>query len=86
MFGLKSDPVAREWRTLHDEHTHSLCTTANIIRVIKSRWMRWAGRVARMEYIRNAYRTVVFKTRIEDNHLKDLGLDGRIILKRILRK
>ena len=38
-----------EWRRLHNEELHSLYRSANIVRVIKSRRLRWAGHVARME-------------------------------------
>jgi hypothetical protein len=36
------------WRKLHNDELHSLYSSPNIVRVIKSRWMRWAGHVARM--------------------------------------
>jgi hypothetical protein len=36
------------WRKLHNDELHSLYTSPNIVRVIKSRRMRWAGHVARM--------------------------------------
>ena len=38
-----------EWRSLHNEELHSLYRSPNIVRVIKSRRLRWAGHVARME-------------------------------------
>jgi hypothetical protein len=47
-----------DWRKLHNEELHNLYSSASIIRVIKSRRMRWAGHVARMEK-RNAYRILV---------------------------
>jgi len=53
--------------------------------VIKSRRMRWAGHVARMWQGKGVYRVLVGKSE-ERNHLQDLGLDGRIILKCIFRK
>ena len=43
-----------EWRKLHNEELHSLYRSHNIIRVIKSRKLRWAGHVARMEEGRSA--------------------------------
>jgi hypothetical protein len=52
----------------------------NIIRVIKSRRMRWEGHIARMEERRGAFRLLVGNVRKRD-HLEDLGLDGKIIFK-----
>jgi hypothetical protein len=51
----------RDWRKLHNEELHNLCSLPNIIRMIKSRRMRWAGHVARMGDKRNAYRILVGK-------------------------
>jgi hypothetical protein len=46
-------------RKLHNDEIHSLYSSPNIVRVIKSRRMRWAGRVARMEKGRGVYRVLV---------------------------
>jgi hypothetical protein len=48
IFGLKRDGVTGEWRKLHNEELHNLYSSPNIMRMIKSRRMRWAGHVARM--------------------------------------
>ena len=46
--GLRRDEVMGEWRRLHNEELNDLYSSPNIVRVIKSRTMRWAGHVARM--------------------------------------
>jgi hypothetical protein len=48
IFGPKRDKVSGEWRKLHYEKRNDLYSSRNIIRVIKSRRMRWAGPVACM--------------------------------------
>jgi hypothetical protein len=48
IFGPKKDEVTVEWRKLHNEELRDLYSSPSIIRVIKSRRMRWAGHVARM--------------------------------------
>jgi hypothetical protein len=48
IFVLKKEEEAGGWRTLHNEELHNLYVSPNVIWVIKSRRMRWAGHVARM--------------------------------------
>jgi len=48
IFGPRRDEVTGEWRRLHNEGLNDLYSSPNIVRVIKSRRMRWAGHVARM--------------------------------------
>ena len=48
IFGPRRDEVTGEWRRLHNEELNGLYSSSNIVRVIKSRRMRWAGHVARM--------------------------------------
>ena len=48
VFGPKRDEVTAEWRKLHNEELSDLYSFTNIVRVVKSRRMRWAGNVARM--------------------------------------
>jgi hypothetical protein len=49
IFGPKRDEVTGDWRKLHNEELHNFYSSPNIIRMIKSRTMRWAGDVVRME-------------------------------------
>jgi hypothetical protein len=48
IFGPKRDMIRREWRRLHKKERYALYSSSNIIRVIKSRRLRWAEHVARM--------------------------------------
>jgi hypothetical protein len=59
IFGPKRDEMTRGWRKLHNEELHNLYFSPSIIRMIKSRRMRWAGYVARMGEKPNAYRILV---------------------------
>jgi len=60
ILGPKKDEITGEWRKLHEE-LHDLYSLPNIVRVIKSRRMRWAGHVARLGEMRGAYRVFVGK-------------------------
>jgi hypothetical protein len=61
IFGSKRDEVTGGWRKLHNEELHNLYFSLSIIRVNKSRRMRWVGHVARIGEKRNAYRILVNK-------------------------
>jgi len=61
IFGRRRDEVTGEWRRLHNEELNDLYSSPNIVRVIKSRRMRWAGLVARMGEERGVYRVLVGK-------------------------
>ena len=61
IFGPTRVEVTGEWRKLHNEELNDLYTSPNIIRVIKSRKMRWAGHVACMGERRGLYRVLVGK-------------------------
>jgi hypothetical protein len=53
--------VTGEWRKLHNEELNDLYSLPNIVRVVKSRLMRWAGHVARMVEVRGVRRVLVGK-------------------------
>ena len=89
VFGLKTDENG-ELRRLHNEELHTLYRSPNIIRVIRSRRLRWAGHVSRMEEGRNAFKILTDKStgmiplgrprrRWEDNRmfLKEIGINTR---------
>jgi hypothetical protein len=61
IFGPKRAGVTGGWRKLHNEELHNLYSSPSIIRIIKSRRMRWAGHVAQMGEKRNVYRLLVGK-------------------------
>jgi hypothetical protein len=61
IFGPKRDEVTGDWRKLHNEELHNLYSSPNIIRMIKSRRMKWTGHLARMGETRNAYRILLGK-------------------------
>jgi hypothetical protein len=61
IFGPNRDEVTGGWRKLHNEELHNLYSSPSIIRIIKSRRMRWADHVARMGKKRNEYRILVGK-------------------------
>jgi len=85
IFGPRRDEVTGEWRRLHNEELNDRYSSPNIVRVIKSRRMRWAGHVARMGEDREVYRVLVGKSEGK-SHWRDLGVDGWIILVWISRR
>jgi hypothetical protein len=90
IFGPKRDEVTGEWRRLHSEELCALYFSPNIFQVIKSRRMRWAGHVTRMEDTRGAHSILMGRPdgkrslgkprhRCEDNikmDFKDVGSEG----------
>ena len=85
IFGPRRDEVTGEWRRLQNEELNDLYSSPNIVRVIKSKRMRWAGHVACMGEETGVYRVLVGKPEGR-NHCGDLGVDGWIILGRISRR
>ena len=85
IFGQKRDEVTGEWRKLHNEELNELYCSPNIVRVIKSRRMRWAGHVAHMGR-GEVYTGFWWGNLRERDHFVDPGVDGRIILRWIFRK
>ena len=61
IFGPRRDEITGEWRRLHNEELNDLYSSPNIVGMIKSRRMRWAGHVARMGEEREVYRVLVGK-------------------------
>jgi hypothetical protein len=61
LFGPRRDEVTGVWRKIRNEGLNNLYCLPNTLRVIKSRRMRWAGHVARMEERRDVYRVLVGK-------------------------
>jgi hypothetical protein len=59
IFGPKKYKVMRVLKKLHNEELHNSYSSPHIIRLTKSRWMRWAGQVARTMEMRNAHRILV---------------------------
>jgi hypothetical protein len=85
VFGPKRDEVTGEWRQLRNEELNDLYSSLNIVRVVKSRRMRWTGHVARMRKERGVHRVLVGKP----GGKRSLGRPRRrwgIILRWIFRK
>jgi len=76
IFGPRRDEVTGEWRRLHNEELSDLYSSPNIVQVIKSRRMRWAGDVAGMGEERGGCIGSWWGSRRERDHWGDLGVDG----------
>jgi hypothetical protein len=61
IFGPKRNEVKGDWRKLYCEELHNLYSSPNVIRMLKSRRLGWAGQVARMREKRNAYKILMGK-------------------------
>jgi hypothetical protein len=80
VFGTKRDEVTGEWRKLHNEELNDLYSLHNIVRVVKSRQMRWAGQVERIGEDSGVQRVLVGKPEGQ-SQWGDQDVDGRIILR-----
>jgi hypothetical protein len=85
ILGPKKDDVTGEWRKLPDEELNGLYCSPNIIRVIKSRRMIWAGHVVCMGR-GEVHAGFGWGKLRERDHLEDLDINWTIIVKRIFRK
>jgi hypothetical protein len=79
IFGPKRDEVTGEWRKLLNEELRHLHSSSSIIRIIKSRRMRWAGHVARMGRI-GTLKDYWWESQKERDHYEDQNVNGWIIL------
>jgi hypothetical protein len=77
--GLKGDEIIGGWRKLHNKELHNLYCSPSIIRMIKSRRMRWARHVARMGR-RGMHIGFWWERQKESDHKEDLDISGRIVL------
>jgi predicted ABC-type exoprotein transport system permease subunit len=84
IFGPKREEDG-SWRKFHNDELHILYSSSNIVRVIKSRRMRWSGHVARLVEGRGVYRVLVGRSKGK-RPLRRLGVGGRITLRWILGK
>jgi len=81
VFGHEGDEVTGEQRRPHDEEFHEVCFSQNIIHVIKSRIMRWAGQGTRMGDSRDAYvQNTGGRNLRKRHHLEEPGLNRDMIL------
>jgi hypothetical protein len=62
IFGPKRNEITREWRRLSNKQLYALYSSPDIIRITKSRRLRWAGHVARLRVMRGTYRVLVGKS------------------------
>jgi hypothetical protein len=78
IFGPKRDELTGGWRKLHHEELRNLYFSPNIIGMIKPKRMRWVGHVVHTKFWLESLK--------RRDHMEDLGIDWRIILKWILGK
>jgi hypothetical protein len=76
--------VVGEWRRLHNEVLHNLCSSPNVMRIIKKE-IKWMGHVACMEQMRNVYKIWSENLKGRD-HSQNVGTSGIITVEWILEK
>jgi hypothetical protein len=85
IFGPKRDEETGDWSKLHNEDLHNLYSSPSIIRVIKSRRMRWAGHVARLGR-RGMLIGCWWESQKERDHWEDQDVGGWAISKWVLER
>ena len=85
IFGSKKNVVTGEWRRVHHEELYDLYSTPDVIRMIKSKMIRWAGHMARVAE-RRMHAVFWWVNLREMDYLDDTGVDWRIILKSLFKK
>jgi hypothetical protein len=85
ILGPKRDDVTGEWRKLHNKELHDLYSSPSIIRMIKSKRMRWAGNLASM-VTKRKHIGIWWRSEIEKIQQEDLDVGEKIILKWILER
>jgi hypothetical protein len=85
IFGPEELEMAGGWRKLYNEQLTNLGPSPNIIRVMKSRRVRWAEQLAQMGEMRNAYDILLVKLK-GSNHVEDQGINGKVIIELFLGK
>jgi hypothetical protein len=84
-FGQTREKIIREWGQFHSGELYNLYSPSNMIRMIKSRRMRWSGNVVRIKEKRNTYRILVGKPEIMSK-LDDIDIGGKVISQEFLGK
>ena len=85
IFGPKRDEVRGEWRKLHNEEVNDVYSSPNIVWMIKSRRMRWAG-MLHVQWRGELYTAFGWVNLSERDRLGNPGVDGMVMLRWIFRK
>jgi hypothetical protein len=85
IFGPKRDEMTGGWRKLHNEELHNLHSSPSIVKIMKSRRMRWTGHVAQIGKS-GMHIGYLLESQKERDHWEDQDIDGSTILKWILER